>query len=391
MVTTYPQAVSAWAEHLRHGGTTPWADFAAGAPPAAPLHPLPDAIHLELVRRINSRGVVGTGTPRLVDLVLATAAPGRGLLDVPLPWPEAPRFGTPPIEPGSVPDEELIRLAVGVLARLLPGVPTPPTAPDLVRWPVPWRRRFRLYGSPLTVAAVRGHLLRRGLVESDWRPVHLVLGRPLEVMMAEHWAATSAAGAHLQWVRLWRRAEALDALPRGLDVVAAAERLSRPVRAGRSRRVEPVHLVVAETLDEVAALVAETLGVRPDGIDGTAAGTDPARTDLLRRLNRLTTVTHGPGHVRRLSARLDHVLAQVLPDAGAATGPTVPEGAADWARATTDAAVRRTARAGYAVHGDPQALAPSRNGLPGTVDRRRTLEVAVEACLRTWRLQEGSP
>ena len=60
----------------------------------------------------------------LADRVLATAAPGRGLLDVPLPWPDAPRrFGTPPMDPAQLPEEELIRLAVGVLAHLLPDVP----------------------------------------------------------------------------------------------------------------------------------------------------------------------------------------------------------------------------------------------------------------------------
>ena len=56
--------------------------------------------------------------------MLTTAAPGRGRVDVPLSWPSAdqdsPRFGTPPIEPDEVPGDELVRLAVGVLARQLP-------------------------------------------------------------------------------------------------------------------------------------------------------------------------------------------------------------------------------------------------------------------------------
>ena len=37
------------------------------------------------------------------------------------------------------------------------------------------------------------------------------------------------------------------------------------------------------------------------------------------------------------------------------------------------------------MHGEPGCLAPSESGLPGTVEPRHTLEVAVEACLLTWR------
>jgi hypothetical protein len=389
-MTGYAEAVEGWTAHLRAGGTTPWSAWRQESRPPSPVEhsrdlPLPSATHLELVRRINQEAG-GEPVPGLVDLVLTTAAPGRGRVDVPLSWPAAgqdsPRFGTPPVEPDQVPGDELVRLAVGVLARQLPRLPPPAPAPDLTRWPAPWRRRFRLYGSPGTVAGVRSALLAQGLVESDWRPVHIVLGRPLEVMMAEHWAATTAQGGHPRWATLWRRAEANKALPPRLDVVGITERL-----AARRRAREPVHLVVAREPDEVAAEVADVLRARAFDL---GAGGDAARTDLLRRLNRLTTLTHGPGQVHRLATTLSELLADSSPRVPALD---VPAGTRKWARRSAAAAVERLERsprgAGYAVHGDPGSLAPTGSGLPGTIDPRQTLEVAVEACLRTWRRQEG--
>jgi hypothetical protein len=395
----YAEAVQGWTAHLRGGGTTPWSVWRqeGATDQTTPLSvdqsrdlersrglPLPSATHLELVRRINQEAS-GDPVPGLVDLVLTTAAPGRGRVDVPLSWPgdqDSPRFGTPPVEPDEVPGDELVRLAVGVLARQLPLLPPPAPAPDLTRWPAPWRRRFRLYGSPGTVAGVRSALLAQGMVESDWRPVHIVLGRPLEVMMAEHWAATTAQGGHLRWTTLWRRAEVNKALPPRLDVVGISERL-----AARRRARDPVHLVVAREPDEVAAEVAGVLRTRAFDL---GAGGDAARTDLLRRLNRLTTLTRGPGQVRRLATTLSELLSDSSPRVPALD---VPAGTRKWARRSAAAAVERLDRdtrgAGYAVHGDPGSLAPIGSGLPGTIDPRQTLEVAVEACLRTWRRQEG--
>ncbi len=89
-LTSYDDAVSGWAEHLRSGGTTTWAAWLDGhdqpvPSPAEPRRPLPDAVHLELVRRLNM--AAGRPVDALADRVLATASPGRGLVDVPLPWP----------------------------------------------------------------------------------------------------------------------------------------------------------------------------------------------------------------------------------------------------------------------------------------------------------------
>ena len=197
MLASYDETVAGWAAHLRSGGTTTWSAWLDRDPApesATPPRPLPDAVHLELVRRLNE--AAGGPVEALADRVLATGSPGRGLVDVPLSWPEGNRdYGSPATDPALLPAEELIRLAVGVLAHLLPGVPVPREEDPSPGWPVPWRRRFLLHGSPGTAAAVRHGLLRQGLVETDWRPTHVVLARPVEVMMASSGLPARWAGA----------------------------------------------------------------------------------------------------------------------------------------------------------------------------------------------------
>ncbi len=98
---SYEQAVTSWAAHLRDGGTTAWDRFRDEVVHAAApgVWPLPDSVHLELVRRLNLASG-GVAHPGLVDHVLATVAPGRGRVDIPLPWPDSPpRFGIAPMDP----------------------------------------------------------------------------------------------------------------------------------------------------------------------------------------------------------------------------------------------------------------------------------------------------
>jgi len=383
---TYEQAVGAWAAHLRAGGTTDWSVWCdtptdlAEHRPGHELRPLPDAVHLELVRRINL-AADGEDVRGLADRVLVTASPGRGLIDVPLPWPGTPRrFGTPPMHPDQLPEEELIRLAVGVLAHLLPGVPSSAPEVPAAPWPLPWRRRFRLHGSPGTVAGAREGLLAQGLVETDWRPTHIVLARPVPVMMAEWWAASVRNGGILKWSTAWRRAEAAGRLPPSIDVADIAERLSE-------RTTRQVHVVAADSAERAAALVAAVLRAQPVEIQENG---DAAVSDLLRRLNRLTVLTHGPGSVRELARTLAATLDQPAAPAHSIDSPAPPAPATGWAldqAASTAEAIRR---AGYAVHGELDALTPTDHRLPGTVDRGRTLELAVTACLRSWHLRGSS-
>ncbi len=287
------------------------------------------------------------------------------------------------MDPADVPPEELVRLAVGVLARLLPEVPPPPPTPELTRWPVPWRRRFRLHGSPGTVAAVRRALLAQGLVETDWRPTHVVLARPLGVMMAEHWAESTVTGGLFRWGTLWDRVRTRDALPARLDVEGTARRL-----AGSSDpRREPVHLVLARDDAEVAAEVAAVLGTRAFDLH---TRTDPTRIDLLRRVNRHTAVLHGAGQVRPLAERLAHILDDGRPPLEV-PAPAPPRVVLPWARRTAREVAARVAGehvlAGYAVHGDPEVLAPT-GGSQGSVDPQGTLDQALWGCLEAWRRRE---
>jgi len=382
MLTSYDEAVAGWAAHLRSGGTTPWSAWLGRDPAPASVaqpQPLPDAVHLELVRRLNL--AAGGAVEGLADRVLTTASPGRGLVDVPLTWPDGNRgYGSPATEPALLPEEELIRLAVGVLAHLLPGTPATRAEEAAGRWPAPWRRRFRLHGAPGTASAVRHGLLRQGLVETDWRPTHIVLARPVEVMMAELWAARTLAGGSLRWTTLWRRRVAAGHLPASIDVPAVTRHLT-------GRRREPVHVVVARDAQETAETTARLLGARPFAVAGTGG---LAHTDLLRRVNRLTALTSGPDRVRELAARLSAALDRV-PLADSPQPPSVPRAALGWAREQADRAAGDLEGDGYAVHGNPGDLAPSDHGQPGTVDRTRTLELALAACLQTWRLQGGTP
>lgn len=445
---SYAQAVSAYAAHLRAGGTEPWSVWLEAAEPqlssggaVPPGQPLPDATHLELVRRLNLAAGAPTGPSGrpaggrtgglagLADRVFATPSPGRGLLDVPVPWRDAPsRFGTPGVEPDQVPTEELVRLAVGVLAHALPSLPPGPTAHPPAAWPMPWRRRFRLHGSPVTSAAVRENLLAQGLVESDWRPTHVVIARPVEVMMAEHWVARAHDGGILKWSTLWRRAEAAGRLPSQIDVAAVARGLA-------GRRGEPVHVVVARDPTDAVALVSQALaspslapgslapgslalgslaprsltlgslarrsvGQRRRGGASLAPSTVPdvdcALADLLRRLNRLTALTHEPARVSELAEKVAALVEDRSTERNAGlmappvstrvTPPVTPPRSLPWARSVAAAGSEELLGAGYPVHGDPSALAPTERQGSGTVDRDRTLELALTACLRTWHL-----
>ncbi len=395
---SYARAVSAWTTHLRSGGSTPWAVWLGeyadpGEVPhtGAPTQPLPDAIHLELVRRINLAAErshpAGRAHEELVDQVLATAAPGRGLVDVPLPWPGSHGFGTPAVDPEALPVEELARLASGVLARLLPGVPPEPRHERETPWPLPWRRRFRLHGPPQTVAALRERLLASGLVESDRRTTDVVVGLPVDVAVAEYWAGRVQHGGILKWRAVWNRARARGGLPAAVDVAATADRLRR--RPGAT-----VHAVVARDAATAADLVAEALGAhrRRASPPGLSSPPDLSACDLLRRVNRLTALTHDSAGVARLARRLHEVIEEVTGSAGAGAAPPVlvPRPALAWARERAADAARDLRAAGYPVHGDPDALVPTGHRSLGAVETERTLALAVAACLRVWELS-GQP
>lgn len=373
----YAAAVLGWADHLRAGGTTPWTTWVRDPAPTTASHatgPLPDAVHLELLRRLNDRAGVPLGAA--ADVVLGTPSPGRGLVDVPLPWPgHGPAFGSPPTDPAELPSEELVRLAAGVLTRLLPGVPLRPEAPAPDRWPLPWRPRFRVHGAPLAADVVRRGLTAAGAVESDWRPVHLVVATPVEQLVAEHWTAATRAGGILRWSTVWRRARAADRLPGPVDVAALASQLH-----GQGAEV---HVLVAADAATATRLAGPPLGVRPDA-PPSGDGADLPGSDLLRRVNRLAALLESP---RALTERLVQVLREIP---RTPVPPQAPRASRDWAARAAARLADDLSRADYPVHGDPAVLhaappgGPRRSGA-GTVDPDHTLDVALAACLRTLR------
>ena len=103
----------AWIAHLREGGTTPWRDWSSFSADDQGRY-LPGAQQLELLRRLN---LAGHPSPALVERVLAASAPGRGRPDLELVGvDETRRFGPPAVDPAELSDDELLRVATGLLA-----------------------------------------------------------------------------------------------------------------------------------------------------------------------------------------------------------------------------------------------------------------------------------
>ncbi|WP_296601810.1 hypothetical protein, partial [Nocardioides sp.] len=136
-----------WVAHLEAGGTTPWRDWSQEGRPGGRV--LPGAQQLELLRRLN---LAGGPSPRLAARVLEASAPGRGRPDLELEGAvDALAFGPPPVDPAALPDDELLRVAAGLIAEDLAheGPQEGPPERAAVAWPLRRRRhRYRLVGDP---------------------------------------------------------------------------------------------------------------------------------------------------------------------------------------------------------------------------------------------------
>ena len=121
----------AWIAQLRAGGTTPWRSWTATDASDQGRY-LPGAQQLELLRRLNLAGHPSTA---LVERVLAASAPGRGRPDLELVGvDEARRFGPPAVDPAELSDDELLRVATGLLALdLVPASTVSAIAPGTIR------------------------------------------------------------------------------------------------------------------------------------------------------------------------------------------------------------------------------------------------------------------
>lgn len=334
-----------WVAHLRDGGTTPWRDWTGRGPADGRL--LPGAQQLELLRRLNLAGSPG---PDLADRVLAASAPGRGRPDLELAGAvRALRFGPAPVDPGDLPDDELIRVATSVLADdvVAEGAAHETAAPQplLVR---PWRPRYRLVGDPWLTDPARSWLVARGRPPGGRRPTVLVLATDLETMLVHAWTSRAFSEGGPEW-RPWLEALVRrDLLAPRVDVVAAARTWRR--RVGRSR---------VRVVTDPAALP-RLVGVRralPRHPDVSADG-----TDLARRLAAVLGLLVPPARRREL---LEQVL---LPRLAAAGGPglAIPEEHAAWVRARAARVRDDLAADGYPVSGDLAAILPagSDHGVP---------------------------
>jgi hypothetical protein len=382
----YADRVRAWAGLLRAGSTQTWSAFLggpaaeAGATDSGSL--LPGAAQLELVRRLAAGSGDGDELPDfagLADLVLTTAGPGRGLVDVPLPWPGASTgstsevlIGTPPVEPDRLPADEILRVAAGVLARLLAAETGSPVRPPSRPWR-PWRRGFTLLGAPTTVEQVRAALLARGLREGGSRTTYLVLGGPLEDLMAQRWSARVRAGAGLRWQRMWRTAATNDRVPPGIALPTIAGQLADQFTPAR------VHVVLAPDASATLALVGEILGVSTAPVAGRY---DVLATDLLRRVNPVLSLTVGEDARRQV---VHHVWPEI--SAGEEPGPLgAPAAQLDWAVTAGERMAVGLSGGRYAVHGDPALVVPTRRtGVRRAPDPDDVLTHALVVIARAWR------
>ncbi|HET7193362.1 MAG TPA: hypothetical protein VFI99_00095 [Nocardioides sp.] len=346
-----------WVRHLQQGGTTPWADWTGTAEPQGAV--VPGAQQLELVRRLNLAGVPG---PRLVARVLAAGAPGRGQPDLELVGAaRESRFGPRPVDPATVPDDELLRVAVGILAEdvVARGLPAPPKEGR----PRPWRRHYELHGDPELVAPIRAYLVARGRPPGGGNPVHVILATDLGRMLAHVWTARAFGSGLPAWRGWLRTVERHGSLPAPIDPLVAAR--TRTAHAPTNR----IHVVFDR--DAVPPL----LGVRrlPEPQPELAA----EAPDLARRISGVAGLLVPDDQRKALMRRTVRPLL-----AGEPGRPlSVPEEHHGWLR---DHAARITdglSRAGYAVHGDPAVLAPVRESGVGAPAPRSTLALAIRMML----------
>ncbi|WP_205471740.1 hypothetical protein [Nocardioides sp. SYSU D00038] len=320
-----------WIAHLRDGGTTPWADWSAPADRADRV--LPGAQQLELLRRLNLAGRPSTA---LADRVLATSAPGRGRPDFELVGAdEGSPFGPQPVDPSSLPADELVRVATGVIAEDVVAGPVPERTPRRPRRP-----RWRIVGDAWVAHTMTEAMLDRRRWPGGPGTVAHVVGTDQAAMLVDAWTARCFAEGGPPW------GEWLDAVlrrpvpPRRADLVRVADAWAG--RLGRSR----VRVVLDPAL--VAGLVRtrRPLPVRPTL---PAAGVELARH-----------VSAALGHHVVPARRVALLRGVLLPRLVGRPGPAlvVPPDRAEQVTAMAERHRERLLAAHYAVHGEPDLLLP---------------------------------
>ncbi|MEJ7833579.1 MAG: hypothetical protein WKF79_11735 [Nocardioides sp.] len=331
-----------WVAHLRSGGTTPWAAWSDEGATGGRL--LPGAQQLELLRRLNE---VAAPTPRLVERVLTASAPGRGTPDLELVGAVSEsRFGPRAVDPVRLPDGELVRVAAGLIADdvVAAGLPDRRSA-TFVR---PWRDRYRLVGDPWLADPVRAELVRRGRPPGGRGVVVYVVGADLATMLVDAWSARSLGGGAPPW-RDWLDPYARRRhVPQRADLVRAAapwaERLGPDrVQIVLDRSVLPRFLGVRRPLPARPLLAADAV-------------------DLSRRVGGVLGLLVLPD--LRAQLLTETLLPRLREAPGSPLG--VPAEFAGWVRERAARMRDDLLVAGYAVHGDPDALLPPPGGDQGS-------------------------
>lgn len=349
-----------WVAHLRTGGTTPWRSWSS-ADATDRGRFLPGAQQLELLRRLN---LAGRPSEALAERVLTASAPGRGRPDLELVGvDDERRFGPPPDDPADLPDEELLRVATGLLAEDL-------VAAGGRTGPVPGRRvrrvrtRYELAGDPWLAAELTRALVADGRPPGGGgRSVH-VLGADVATMLAHTWAAAAFGAAAPSWPDFLARVRARRRLPRRVDLPGAVERFRARPHTGQ----------VGVVLD--LAALPRLVGVR-----------------------RLAAPPDAPAHAAELARQVGLALSLlVLPDRQAEllTGvlrprlvavpgalPGVPPEHRDWVEDAAFGLRQRLLRARYPVVGDPDSLLPRWAGPESPADRGN-LHLSGDATPDTW-------
>jgi hypothetical protein len=354
-----------WVAHLRAGGTTPWTAWtAADAPDLGRF--LPGAQQLELLRRLNQ---THRPSPSLVGRVLTASAPGRGRPDLELVGvDEGRRFGPPAVDPTRLPDDELLRVAVGLLAQelaagvemrelVVEGAPGQPTSSSRRR-PRRFRTRYQLAGDPWLASAHTAALTADGRPPGGGgRSVH-VLGSDVPTMLAHTWAAGAFGTGAPSWPDFLAKVRARRRLPRRVDLPGVVARFEARPHTG----------LVGVVLD---------LGALP----------------RLVGVRRLAPVPDPPAHASELARQVGVALSLHLPPAQQAgvlrtvllarlarvsgAPPTVPPEHADWVEDAAFAMRQQLLRARYPVVGDPDTVLPGRSeAAVGSV-----LDLAIELLL----------
>jgi hypothetical protein len=351
-MNTHPSATAdtaaawLWVDHLRGGGTTTWSAWlgsAAGADdPRRGDRLLPGAQQLELVRRLNE---AGRPPAHLVERVLVASAPGRGRQDLELLGAVEPlAFGPPPIDPATLGADDLVRVAVGLIAEDVAAAGTPPTEAVKARR---WRTRYRLTGDRWLADAMRAELVAQGRPPGGRGAVVAVVGTDLATMVGHHWMATCFSDGGVGWSDFVTGMRRRGRLPRRVDLAATAARWAAELGAPGQVRVvlDPARVAKVvgvrrlAVLPDVAVDAAE-LARRTAGALGILV-TPPQRAELMRTVLR-PRLAGVPG-----------------------PRPVVPEAHRAWLEEQTRL-VQRGLRAGdYPVVGDLDALLPRWPDLPG--------------------------